>query len=113
MPAVGALQGLMHVLGDGAGDHQHVSMARGGDTAQAEALQIVESIVEGVDLELAAVAGAGVDLADRQRAAQAAARGRSRLCASSASAASSRGGGASVTADWNRLSNSSLRIGDS
>ena len=50
-------------------------MAGRGDEAQAEAFQIVEGIVEGVDLELAAVAGAGVDLADRQRAAEPTARG--------------------------------------
>ena len=45
-------------------------MARRGDEAQAEALEVVEGVVERVDLELAAVAGAGVDLADRETAAE-------------------------------------------
>ena len=67
---VGALQRLAHVLGDRAGHQQHVGMARRGDEAQAEALEIVEGVVERVDLELAAVAGAGIDLADREAAAE-------------------------------------------
>ena len=41
-----------------------------GDEVQAEALKIVEGVVERMDLELAAVAGAGIDLADRQAAAE-------------------------------------------
>ena len=45
-------------------------MARRGDEAQAEALQVVERVVECVDFQFAAVAGAGVDLADRQAAAE-------------------------------------------
>ena len=42
---------------------------------QAEAFEIVERIVERVDFQLAAVAGTGIDLADRQRAAELGARG--------------------------------------
>ena len=72
---VGALQRLAHVLGDRAGHQQHVGVARRGDEAQAEALEVVEGVVERVDLQLAAVAGAGIDLADRQAAAEPAARG--------------------------------------
>jgi hypothetical protein len=68
---IGALQRLAHVLRHRAGDQQHVGVARRGDEAQAEALEVVEGVVEGVDLELAAVAGAGIDLADRQAAAEA------------------------------------------
>ena len=45
-------------------------MARRGDEAQAEALQVVERIVQRMDFQLAAVAGAGIDLADRQAAAE-------------------------------------------
>ena len=37
---------------------------------QAEALEIVEGVVERVNLQLAAVARAGIDLADRQAAAE-------------------------------------------
>jgi hypothetical protein len=53
---------------------QHVGMARRGHEAQAEALQVVEGVSQRVDLELAAIARSGVDLADRQRAAEPAAR---------------------------------------
>jgi hypothetical protein len=42
-------------------------MARAGDEADAQAFDVVVGVVERVDLELAAVAGPGVDLADRQR----------------------------------------------
>ena len=49
---------------------QHVGMARRGDEAQAEALEVVERVVERVDFEFAAIAGAGIDLADRERAAE-------------------------------------------
>ena len=45
-------------------------MARRGDEAQAEAFEIVERVAERVDFQFAAVAGAGIDLADRQRAAE-------------------------------------------
>jgi hypothetical protein len=49
-------------------------MARRSDEAQAEALEVVERVVEGVDLQLAAVARAGIDLADGEGATQPAAR---------------------------------------
>ena len=108
---VGALQRLAHVLGHRPGHHQHVGMARRGDEAQAEALEVVERVVERVDLQLAAVAGAGVDLADRQAAAEPAARravdawrqarpARPRPCA----------GGGSVSGRRDRLSNRILRM---
>ena len=45
-------------------------MARRSDEPEAEPLDIVEGVIERVDLELAGVAGAGVDLPDRQAAAQ-------------------------------------------
>jgi len=45
-------------------------MARRGDKSQAEALEVVEGVVERVDLKLAAVAGPGIDRADRQAAAE-------------------------------------------
>ena len=45
-------------------------MARRGDEAQAETLEIVEGVVERVDFQLAAVAGAGIHLADREAAAE-------------------------------------------
>ena len=63
---IGALQRLAHVLGHGTGHHQHIGMARRGDEAQAEALDVVIGVVERVDFELASVARAGVDLADRE-----------------------------------------------
>ena len=50
-------------------------MARRGDEADAEALEIVEGIAQRMDLKLTAVAGAGVDLAERKRSPEPAARG--------------------------------------
>ena len=67
---VGALQRLAHIGVTGPVTEQHVGMAGRGDEAQAEAFEIVEGIVQRVDLELAAVARAGIDLADRQAAAE-------------------------------------------
>jgi hypothetical protein len=55
--------------------YQHVGMARRRDKTQAEAFEIVERVVERVYFELAAIAGAGIDLADRQAAAKPAVRG--------------------------------------
>ena len=71
---VGALQRLAHVLSDGPGDEQHVGVARGRDEMQAEAFEIVERVVERMDFQFAAVARAGVDLANGQAAAKPAAR---------------------------------------
>ena len=45
-------------------------MAWRGDELQAEAFQVVEGVVERVDLELAAIAGACIDLADGEAAAE-------------------------------------------
>jgi hypothetical protein len=52
------------------GDQQHVGVARAGDEADAQPLDVVVGIVERVDLQLAAVARTGIDLADGQRLAQ-------------------------------------------
>ena len=52
----------------GPGDQQHVGMARRGGEPDAEALDVVDRVVERVDLQLAAVARAGIDLADGDRA---------------------------------------------
>jgi hypothetical protein len=49
-------------------------MPRRSDEAEAEPLDVVKGVVEGVDLEFAAVARAGIDLADRQAAPQPTAR---------------------------------------
>ena len=46
-------------------------MARRGDETQTEPFDIVEGIVEGVDLEFAAVARTGIDFANGQRPAEA------------------------------------------
>ena len=68
-------QRLAHVLRHRPGHHQHVGVARRGDEAQAEAFEIVERIIQRVDFQFAAVAGAGIDLADRERTAEPGARG--------------------------------------
>ena len=67
---VGAPQRRLHVARDRAGHEQHVGMARAGDELDAQPFQVVVGIVQGVDLQLAAVARAGVHLADGQRLAQ-------------------------------------------
>jgi len=54
--------------GDRPGDGQHVGVARRCDETQAEAFEIVERVAERMQLELAAVAGAGIDMADGERA---------------------------------------------
>ena len=63
---IGALQRLAHVPGHRAGDQQHIGMAGRGHEFQAETLDVVDRIVDGVDLQLAAIAGSGIDLADGQ-----------------------------------------------
>ena len=47
----------------GAGDEQDVGVARGGDDVQAVAGEVVVGVGGGGQLVLAAVAGAGVDVA--------------------------------------------------
>ncbi len=53
---------------DGAGHQQQVGVPRAGDEMDPVALEVVVGVVQRLDLEFAAVAGAGIDLADRQRA---------------------------------------------
>jgi len=50
-----------------------------GDEAQAETLQVVERIVQCMDFQFATVAGAGIDLANGQTAAETALRGAVKL----------------------------------
>jgi hypothetical protein len=58
-------------VGHRARDQQQIGMTRRGHEAQAEALEIVERIVEGVDLELASrLQEPASNLADRQAAAE-------------------------------------------
>src|SRR3546814_1403919 len=57
------------------GNQQHVGMPRRGDETQPEPRDVVVSVVEGVNLKFAAVAGAGIDLADRKTAPQVPTRG--------------------------------------
>jgi hypothetical protein len=56
----------LHIPGDRTGDQQNVSVTRRSDEPEAESLDIVERIGEGMNFELAGVAGAGVDMPDRQ-----------------------------------------------
>ncbi len=67
---VSALQRDPHVVGHRPGHQQHVGVARRGRELDAEALDVIDRVVERVDLQLAAVAGAGIDLADGDRAAE-------------------------------------------
>ena len=67
---VGPLQRFAHVLGHRSGHEQHIGMARRGDKAQAEAFEIVEGVVEGVNFKLTAVARAGIHFTDCQAVAE-------------------------------------------
>ena len=67
---IGAQQRLAHVFRHGTGYHKHIGMARRGDEAQPEAFDVIIGVVERVNLELASIAGAGVDLAYREAAAE-------------------------------------------
>src|SRR5207244_12676297 len=64
-------QGLAHPARHGPGDEQHVGVPRGGDDPEPAALQVVVGAGHEGELVLAAVAGAGVDVADGQAAAAA------------------------------------------
>ena len=59
---VSALQGFAHVFGDRPGHQEHIGMPRRSDEAQAKTFEIVEGVAERVDFQLAAIAGAGIDL---------------------------------------------------
>src|SRR5262249_9759352 len=62
----------LEVGGDDAGDEQQVGVARAGDEVDAEPRHVVARRGEPVQLPVAAVAAAGVEVADVERAAQAA-----------------------------------------
>src|SRR5262249_54736153 len=66
-----APQGLGHVTCHRTGDQGAVGVARGGHEVHAESLEIIVGTREATDLELAAVARAGVDLTNGERAAEA------------------------------------------
>src|SRR5690349_1481568 len=61
---VGSLQCFPHVFCHRACDHEHVGMAWRGHKSQPESLEIIESIGQRVDFQLATVAGAGINLAN-------------------------------------------------
>ena len=66
MAAYAVSKRLAHAGGDGPGDEQDVGVARRGDDAEAEPLQVDVRARRERQLVLAAVAGAGVDVAERQ-----------------------------------------------
>ena len=63
-------QRQFHVPGDRAGHQEHIRVPRGGHEVNAETLDVVNGIVQGDDLQFAAVAGARVHFADGKRTAQ-------------------------------------------
>ena len=63
---VGDEQRLAHAARHRAGDEEHVGVARRGDDAEPEALQVVVGARELGQLVLAAVAGARIDMTDRE-----------------------------------------------
>ena len=68
---VGRSQRRRHPRGDGTGDQQHVCVARRGHDVQTELLEVVEGVGGSGELVLASVAGARVDVAQRERTAPA------------------------------------------
>ena len=82
---IGPLQGFRHVARYRPGHQQHVSVFRRCDKVDAESLEIVVRIRQRHNLGFAPVAGAGIDLADVERATKQ----RQNLAAISSSAASS------------------------
>src|SRR4051812_28251836 len=67
---IGSPERELHVARDGARHEQQVRVPRARDEFDAVSFEVVERIAERVDLELAAVARARVDLTDAKRAAQ-------------------------------------------
>ncbi len=65
-----ALQRPAHRRGHGAGDQQHVGVARGGGEEEAEPLDVVVGVPQRLDLPLLRAVRAAVDVADVDRAAQ-------------------------------------------
>ena len=63
---IGPLEGGLHMPGHRAGDQQEIGMARRGHEAKPQPFERVIGVIQGVDLELTAVAGAGIDVADRE-----------------------------------------------
>src|SRR5207302_2118896 len=61
---VRAPQGRLHVPGDRARDEQQIRVTRARHETDTQPFHVVEGVVEGLDLELAPVAGAGVDMTD-------------------------------------------------
>ena len=100
---ISPFQRLAHVLGHGPGDHQDIGVARRCNKADAEPLDVVIRIVQGMDLKLAAVARASIDLADRETFAEALPGGASDRCRQSRIAAWSGEGAGSVSGPANRL----------
>jgi hypothetical protein len=67
---IGALERFPHVGSHWTRHKQHIGMARGCDKANPEPLEIVQDVVESVYLELAAIAGARIYLANGKRSPQ-------------------------------------------
>src|SRR6266404_5289904 len=60
-------QSQFHVPGHRSGNQKHVCMTRRRHEVNAETLDVIDRIVQSDDLELASVAGPGIDLANSQR----------------------------------------------
>ena len=58
------------MLRDGPRDQQQIRVTGTRDESDAEPFDVVEGIAEGVNLKLAAVAGAGIDVTDAQSPAE-------------------------------------------
>ena len=67
---VGFFKGKFHVARDWAGDEQHIGVAGRGNKVNAEPFEVIDRAGEPDNFDFAAIAGAGVDFADVQGAAE-------------------------------------------
>ena len=67
---VRATERLLHVHRDRASHQQEIRMSRTGNEADPRSLEVVVRVVQRVDLQLAPVAGTGVDVANAERTAE-------------------------------------------
>jgi hypothetical protein len=72
---IGALKRFAHVPCHWTSHHQDICVARRRDEVEAKTFQIVERVVEGVNLKLAAVAGAGIHLPNSEASSKSPSRG--------------------------------------
>ena len=67
---VGLQQGELHIPGDRPGNQEHVGVTRRGNEVNAEALKVVDGIVQGNDFEFASIARTCIHFSNGKRTLQ-------------------------------------------